>query len=90
MAQHFVVYGLSDPRTNELRYVGKTTQTLHRRLLRHVAPSYLKEATYKNNWLRGVYLISPAIATCSKYCVAPSNPDSEARVTICWMRGPDG
>lgn len=30
------IYGLSDPRTGELRYVGKTTMTLRRRLNAHV------------------------------------------------------
>lgn len=48
------IYTLStedDP--NNIRYVGKTNETLHRRLKRHLSPSYLNENNnYKNNWLK--------------------------------------
>lgn len=48
-----IIYGLIDPRSGELRYVGKTVRTAHRRLRRHLAASYLmKEDTYKARWLR--------------------------------------
>jgi group I intron endonuclease len=51
----FLVYLLTDPKFPDVaRYVGKTTQSLHRRLTKHVQPSYLKEPSHKNNWLKTV------------------------------------
>lgn len=48
----FSVYALCDPRTHDLRYVGKTCRSLNERLADHMTPSYLKTSTYKNRWLR--------------------------------------
>jgi len=50
----YVVYAFSDPRTNEVRYIGKTAGSLHRRVKRHLAANSLKEPTHKNNWLRNL------------------------------------
>ena len=50
----FLVYSLCDPRDGRIRYVGRTTGSLHRRRSRHCSASYLRDATHKNNWLRGV------------------------------------
>ena len=47
-----IVYALIDPRTDEVRYVGKTVRTAHRRLRRHLAESYLAADTHKDRWLR--------------------------------------
>jgi len=48
-----LIYALIDPRNGELRYIGKTVRTAHRRLRRHLARCYLDEAhTHKNRWLR--------------------------------------
>lgn len=48
------IYGLVDPQTKEVRYIGKTIQTLNRRLYKHIYDSkYLIESkTHKNNWIR--------------------------------------
>lgn len=54
MSRHFLVYGLRDPRTNEIRYVGKSSSG-RRRPRAHISPSNLaKESTYKANWLRSL------------------------------------
>lgn len=45
------VYGLIDPRSGELRYIGKT-QNLARRLRQHLQTSELRANTYKVHWLR--------------------------------------
>lgn len=45
------IYALVDPRTDEVRYVGKTVRTPHRRLRRHLAESYLVANTHKDRWL---------------------------------------
>jgi hypothetical protein len=44
------IYGLVDPRDNKIRYVGKTKNTLKKRLSEHL---YKKENsnTYKHNWI---------------------------------------
>lgn len=46
-----LIYVLIDPNTNEIRYVGKTSN-LARRLTTHYSPSNLKPNTHKNNWLK--------------------------------------
>lgn len=46
-----IVYALIDPRTDQVRYVGKTVRTAKRRLRRHLAETYMKEKTHKNRWL---------------------------------------
>jgi len=35
-----------------IRYVGKTNETLHRRLKRHLSSYYLNEKTHKANWIK--------------------------------------
>lgn len=46
------VYGLKDPRTGEIRYIGKSTTGM-RRPLDHTKPSYLaKDDTHKGRWLK--------------------------------------
>lgn len=48
----FLIYGLVDPTTGQLRYVGKSTSRL-RRPARHSAPSELKkDNTHKGRWLK--------------------------------------
>lgn len=50
----FLVYGLCDPRTGDIRYVGKTTRTLCQRLLSHCAPSHLRKTSHKINWVKSL------------------------------------
>ncbi len=48
----FLIYGLVDPRTQAVRYVGKSTSGL-RRPKEHSAPSLLEGVrTHKANWIR--------------------------------------
>ena len=49
-----VVYGLFDPSTGELRYIGKSTTGPKRRLQEHLSPSKLCTHTHKNCWLRSL------------------------------------
>ena len=44
------IYGLLDPFTNQIRYVGKTKNTLIQRLNKHIYESKTK-TTYKCNWI---------------------------------------
>jgi hypothetical protein len=46
----YKIYGLVDPRTNEIRYVGKTKRTLRVRLRAHINDRP-KSNTYKHNWI---------------------------------------
>lgn len=50
-----IVYGLLDPDTLEIRYVGKTSNP-ERRYLEHVAPSRTKSKTYRGSWLKSLFL----------------------------------
>jgi len=49
-----IIYVLIDPTTNQIRYVGKTSQTLKQRLNNHLAPARLKKDSAKNVWLRSL------------------------------------
>jgi hypothetical protein len=49
----FLIYGLRDPRTGEIRYVGKSTTGLQRPH-EHERPSSLVDRTHKNNWVRSL------------------------------------
>lgn len=44
------IYTLSDPFTNEIRYVGKTND-INKRLVDHCKKCNLKNNSYKNNWI---------------------------------------
>lgn len=46
------VYGLYDPRTKELRYIGQTVMLLWRRLACHLVPSVLARPSHRTNWLK--------------------------------------
>lgn len=46
------IYGLYDPFTNELRYIGKTIQTVELRLRAHLKPSSTVARTHLYNWIR--------------------------------------
>jgi group I intron endonuclease len=48
------IYGLLDPRTSELKYVGKTSRTLKRRLIEHLSRKELEYPCYKSNWLKSL------------------------------------
>lgn len=45
------IYGLVDPTTNELRYVGQTIQKLNRRLTGHILD---KNINHKTCWIKGL------------------------------------
>jgi len=48
-----IIYGMCDPRTNELRYVGKTINSLAYRIRRHMTPGVLNRYdTHHTRWLR--------------------------------------
>jgi hypothetical protein len=47
-----IIYGLVDPRSGQLRYIGKSTSGI-RRVREHSYPSFLKrEQTHKTKWIR--------------------------------------
>lgn len=46
-----IIYTLSHPVTNEVRYVGKTNQALNKRLSDH---HFCKHNKHKSNWLKGL------------------------------------
>lgn len=58
------IYGLVDPRTNQIRYVGKSVDPDKRLSQGHLLPSNLKQKLYKNHWLKELLSLnlSPEIA----------------------------
>lgn len=62
------IYGLFDPRTGYLRYIGKTVQSLNERVNQHLAR--VDSNTHKNMWLRqlkeqGLRPVCVSIAQCT-------------------------
>jgi hypothetical protein len=49
-----LIYGLVDPRTSELRYVGKTTRSLPKRLSGHIVRTNLTPKRHSSRWIAGV------------------------------------
>lgn len=47
------IYGLLDPITREIRYVGKTVN-LKRRIKEHLSPSETKSKSHKNEWIKSL------------------------------------
>jgi hypothetical protein len=45
-----IIYGLVDPHTNQIRYIGKAVD-LYMRIKNHYKPSRLIDKTHKNNWI---------------------------------------
>lgn len=50
-SQAFNVYALFDPRSNEARYVGQTSESLEKRLMAHCNEAHRK-STAKNQWIQ--------------------------------------
>lgn len=51
--EYNVIYGLIDPNSKELRYIGKALN-LRKRFSQHHRISVLKPKTHKNNWLKSL------------------------------------
>lgn len=52
------LYGLCDPTTGELRYLGKTKRPPWMRLTQHMTEARRnKRKTYKNNWIRSLLAV---------------------------------
>lgn len=53
MKKNIKLYVLIDPLTCKVRYIGITTQSIERRLYKHVTETmYSKKSTHKINWIR--------------------------------------
>lgn len=50
----YSIYGLFDPRTGELRYVGKTVSSLKKRLREHLSYQKTKGHTHRENWIKSL------------------------------------
>lgn len=47
----YYIYALVDPRTKEIRYIGKTINP-SQRLIKHTTPWYYNDGTHKGNWIK--------------------------------------
>ena len=50
-----IIYGLCEPDTGELRYVGKTVRTPEGRARSHVRKAYSGHEDFKSAWIRGLF-----------------------------------
>lgn len=53
MKKCHIIYGLFDPNTKDLRYIGYTSNK-NKRLIDHHKNSNLKKNTHKNNWIKSL------------------------------------
>lgn len=51
MPGQLLVYGLRDPRTSKIRYVGKSARGI-RRAREHICPRYLRGNNHRVNWIK--------------------------------------
>lgn len=54
MSNKNLIYGLQDPETNEIRYIGKSTKGL-KRPHEHKNEYSLKHSSHKNNWIKSLF-----------------------------------
>lgn len=54
MSPYGFVYGLHDPETDELRYIGQTTCSLKKRLWSHIGPTNRKKPNYSSRWINSL------------------------------------
>ena len=57
MVEATYIYALTDPRTEEVRYIGKTINEPLFRLGKHLEEARGDVCGYKNNWIRGLLLL---------------------------------
>ena len=50
----YKIYSLNDPNTNEIRYIGYTSQPLETRLKQHIRDSNRNVKSYKRNWIKSL------------------------------------
>lgn len=76
------IYGLIDPRSGEIRYVGKAND-VQRRLREHLKPCALKANTHKINWIKSLLLIGlqPDAVTLDTVDVDVSSESEQAWIT---------
>lgn len=52
----YLIYGLVDPRTGYLRYVGKSMSGRNR-LSMHLSPSHLRKRNHRTNWIKSLLAV---------------------------------
>ncbi len=69
-----IIYTLSDPRTGEVRYIGKTKRSLKYRLAQHLRESLKPSgSTKKKNWIRQLIYINLLPVIEELDCISPIN-----------------
>jgi hypothetical protein len=78
MASQFIIYGLLDPRTDELRYVGKSASGMVRPKA-HCFPSQLRHHNRRVAWIKSLLAadVKPEIAVLEEVENAESLPELE-------------
>lgn len=85
-ANQYIVYGLIDPRDQQLRYIGKSNYGL-KRAKQHFEKSSRKIRSYKNNWINSVFNdgLKPSIIVLSK-CDSSSDAFEEEEHLIRYFK----
>lgn len=77
-----VIYGLIDPNTKELRYVGYA-KDMRKRFNQHHRLSVLKKNTHKNNWIKSLLVQGQKaeLIIIEEYQTAEELPQAEIKQT---------
>lgn len=78
------IYGLVDPITNQLRYVGKTKMKLDARIRKHLNKANLRARTLKINWIKSLLKqnLKPNIVIIQQF----NEPDILNQAEIHWIK----
>lgn len=76
-----IIYGLADPRTGEIRYIGKSACGTRRTII-HRTPSSLAEPTRKNRWIRSLHKVGLTYEVTILARPAPAALDAEEKAWI--------
>lgn len=78
----FIIYGLVDPRTDEIRYVGKSTSGMKRPAW-HRVPSSLRKRSYKTHWIKQLH--QQGLTYRIQVLQEKSAASELAEAEICWI-----
>jgi hypothetical protein len=78
----FLVYALVDPRTQQVRYIGKSCSGMERPR-QHAMPCFLRGKTHKENWVRAV--LGAGLEPEIRVLEAVSGPEALSEAERAWI-----
>lgn len=80
MEHKYLIYALVDPNTNEIRYIGRSSNKLKRPKSHWQDPKVRNRRDYCHNWIRSIAPIRPEILVLESWHVATNDEINESEV----------